>query len=86
MGADLQQMIPSWGEAALAQCALGAQGAICCCGTHGEQLASAHFGEVEMLMPLQWLDERREKGDEPFGANPVRWVPHQEQRLLDFRS
>ena len=79
-------MIPSWGEAALTDCALGAQEAICCCGTHGEKLASARFGKVEMLMPLQGLDERGEKGDKPFGANPVCCVPHQEQRLLDFRS
>ena len=35
-------------------------------------------------MLLQGLDERREKGDEPFGANPVCRVPHQEQRLLHF--
>jgi hypothetical protein len=54
------------------------------CGcAHGEQLTPALLGEMEMLMPLQRFDERREKGDEPFGADAVGGVPHQEQRVLD---
>ena len=35
-------------------------------------------------MPLQRFDQRGEKRDEAFGADPVGGVPDQEQRVLDF--
>jgi len=34
-------------------------------------------------MALQGFDERGEKGDEAFGADPVGGVPDQEERVLD---
>ena len=37
-------------------------------------------------MPLQRFNEDGEKGDEPFGADPVGDVLGQKQRVLDFRS
>ncbi len=37
-------------------------------------------------MPLQRFYQGREKGDEPFGTNPVGGVPGQKQRVLDDRS
>jgi len=56
------------------------------CGcAHGEQLAAAFLGQVEMLMPLQRFDQRGEKGHEPFGADAVGGVPDQKKRVLDFR-
>ena len=67
------------GEATLALFALGTQQAIRCRGAHGKQLASAFLGQVEMLMPLQRFDQRREKRDEAFGADAVGGVPDQEQ-------
>jgi hypothetical protein len=72
------------GGAASPQRSLGMQEAIRCRRAYRKQLASAHCRDVEMLMPLKGFDERREKGDEPFGANPVCRIPCQEQRLLNF--
>ena len=47
-------------------------------------MAAALIREVEMLMPLQRFDQRGEKRDEPFSADPVGSVPDQEQGVLDF--
>jgi len=74
------------GEAALTQFALRTQEAIRCRCAHGKQLASALLCDLEMLMPLQITEECGEKGDEPFGADPVGCMPDKEQRVLDFRS
>jgi hypothetical protein len=37
-------------------------------------------------MSLKRLHQGREKGDEPFGADPVGGVPGQKERVLDVRS
>jgi len=63
---------------------LGAQEAIRRRRAHREQLAAALLCELEVLMPLQRFDQRGEKRDEAFGADPVGGVPDQEQRVLDF--
>jgi len=81
----LQQRFRSGsGETTLTTFALGVQQAIRCCRTHGEQLAAALPGQVEMLMPLERFDKRGEKGHEAFGADPVGGIPDQEQGVLDF--
>jgi len=72
------------GEAALTWCALGTQEAIGCRSAHGKQLASTFLRDLEMLMPLQGVDEREQKRYEAFGANAIGRVPDQEQRVLDF--
>jgi hypothetical protein len=72
------------GNTALSQFALRTQEAISRCCAHGEQLASARFREVEMLMPLQGFDKRGEKRDESFGADAVCRIPDKEQCMLDF--
>jgi hypothetical protein len=64
------------GGTALTSFALGTQQPIRRRRTHGEQLAAALLSEVEMLMPLQRLDQRGEKRDEPFGADAVGGVPN----------
>lgn len=74
------------GEAMTIHFALRTQQAICRRCAHGEKLAAALLSEVEVLMPLQRLNERREKGHEPFGTNPVGGIPCQEQGMLDFWS
>jgi hypothetical protein len=40
------------------------------------QLPAALLSKVEMLMPLQRLDQRGKKGDEAFGADSVGGVPN----------
>ena len=64
------------GKAALTSFALGTQQPIRRRRAHREQLPAALLSEVEMLMPFQRLDQRREKGNEPFGADAVGSVPN----------
>ena len=80
-GADLR-----CGKAALSQLVLGSQEAIRCRRAHGKQLPAAFHSQVEVPMPRQRFDQRREKGHEAFGADPVGGMPDQEQRVLDFWS
>ena len=74
------------GETTLTMVALGSQQAIRRCRTHREQLSAALFGQVEVLMPLQCFDQRREKGHEAFGADAVGGMPGQEKSVLDIWS
>ena len=41
-------------------------------------MAAALLGQVEMLMPLQGIDQGEEKRDEPLGADAVGGVPCKE--------
>lgn len=47
-------------------------------------MAAALFSEVAVLMPLQRLNERGEKGHESFGADAIGGVPDQKERMLDI--
>jgi len=51
---------------------------------HREQVAAALLGKTQIPMPLQRLDERRQKRDEAFGADAIGRIPGQEQSMLDF--
>jgi len=74
------------GEAALTKLALKGQQAIRRRRTHGKQLPSALLRDVEVLMPLQDIDQGGQERDQTFGADAIGSVPDQEERVLDIFS
>ena len=73
------------GEAALTTFALRGEPPIRRRRTHGKQLPSALLRDVEVLMPLQGIDQDGQERDQSFGADAVGGVPDQEERVLDVR-
>src|SRR5438445_5030482 len=67
-------------------CAGCMQEAVCCGGTHREQLAAARLAELKVPVPLQGLDEGRQKWYESLATDPNSRVPGQEKGVLDLWS
>ncbi len=51
-----------------------------------EQLAAARLAELKVPMPLQGLDEGRQKWYESLATGPISRVPGQEKGVLDLWS
>jgi hypothetical protein len=49
-------------------------------------LGAAGVGQVEMTLPLQGLDESRQKRHEPLGTDLVGRLPGEKQGVLDLWS
>ena len=50
-------------------------------GTHGEELAAALLGEMQMPMPFQGCDEGGQKRHEPLATDTVSRVPGQQEGI-----
>jgi hypothetical protein len=62
--------------------ALGAQEALRCRDTHGEQLAALFFRQAHVPMLFQRRHQRGQGRQEPFGTHVVGRLPGQKQGLL----
>ena len=70
------------GQTMQAGFALGAQEALRCGNTHGEQLAALFFREAQVPVLFQQRHQRGQGRQEPFGTHVVGRLPGQKQGLL----
>jgi hypothetical protein len=74
------------GDAMRALSSMRTQEAISRGSAHREELATTSIGQVKVPMPLQGLDQGRQKRYEPLGTDLVGRLPREIQSLLDFWS
>jgi len=50
-------------------------------GAHRQQIRPQFRRELQVAMPFHGIDQNRQQGSQPLAADPVRSLPHDDQRF-----